>query len=123
MENNKKVWLTSVVSPKLMGKEELSSYGKKVQELRSVAEEVAPAGRIVLFLTSEKERFNHFDKLILNLAISKDIYNERGFMRDPTLAEEFSKIAEHMRAINNIIDKRKKKHKQNKRGKNEKTND
>jgi len=115
-QENKKVWLNSTISPMLAGKEELSNYGKKVQELRTVAEEVAPAGRLVIFLSSEKEKYFKFEKLVANLAISKTIYNERGFMKDPTLAEEFSAIAEHISAINNIIDKRKQKNNKKRRG-------
>jgi len=115
-ENKKQVWLNSAVSPMLTGKEELTDYGKKVQELRAVAETLAPAGRLVIFLSSEKEKYFKFEKLVSNLAISKNIYNERGFMADPTLAEEFSAIAEHINAINSIIDKRKQKNNKKRRG-------
>ena len=115
-ENKNRVWLNSSISPTLAAKEELSEYGNKVQELRNTAEKLAPAGRLVVFLSSEKEKYFKFEKLVANLAISKNIYNERGFMTDPTLAEEFSNIAEHITAINSIIDKRKQKNNKKRRG-------
>lgn len=114
-ENKSQVWLNSTISPMLSGKEELSAYGNKVQELRAVAEQLAPAGRLVIFLSSDKEKYYKFEKLVSNLSISKSIYNERGFMADPTLAEEFSEIAKHITAINSIIDKRKQKNNKKRR--------
>ena len=104
-----RVWLNSVISPMLVAKDGVSEYGDKLQELRTVAETIAPSGRLVCFLSSEKEKFFKYEKLIANLAAMRSIYNEGGFMRDPTLAEEFSEISKHIKAINSIIDKRKSK--------------
>ena len=111
MENVKKdnnVWVDVSLSPSLIGKETAADLTKKVKDLAEEVKNIIPAGRISISISTEKEKFFQIEKTISNLIKSKSVYNERGFMRDPQLAIEFSKLTEHLRSINNIIDKRKK---------------
>jgi len=104
-----KLWLDSIVSSRLYGKEELSEYGKKVNELKDLAEEISPAGRLIVFLTTSSEKFKPADKAVANIASMKKFYNENTISSNPEIAIELSKLVEHINDINKIIDKRRKK--------------
>lgn len=106
---DKKVWLDSIVSSRLYGKEELSVYGKKVNELKEIAEEIAPDGRLVVYLTTSSEKFKPIDKAVANIASMKKYYNENTIATNPEVAIELSKIIGLLNDANKIIAKRRKK--------------
>lgn len=103
-----RVWLESSISQTLANKVESSKFNEKVQALRDEASRIAPNGRLSIFLSSDKEKFYQFEKIVANLVLSKKLYNERNFMRDPELAIEFAEIGGLIKEINRIVDKRKK---------------
>jgi len=105
---NNEIWVNFSLSQKLKGKD-TEAFDNKLNALKESASDIAPNGRLVLFLSSEKEKFSPIDKLAANLVLSRKIYNEKSFLRDPSISREFSELAEHINAINKIIDKRKKK--------------
>jgi len=111
---NKDIWLNISYSPKLIAKDH-EAVEESIQNLKKTASELAPSGRIVLFISSEKDKFSTLDKGASNLVLIRKFYNERTFMKDPSVASEFSEIIEHLKAINKIIDKRKNKKNTNKK--------
>lgn len=106
MENE--IWLKKSLSAKLAGKD-TEVFDKKLEDLKNAATELAPNGLMVVFVSSEKEKFSPIEKLAANLTLMGKIYNERTFMRNPEIANEFAEIASHIKAINNIVDRRKRK--------------
>lgn len=103
-----RVWLETSISQTLVNKAESSKFNEKIQALREEASKIAPNGRLSIFLSSDKEKFYQFEKVVANLVLSKKLYNERNFMRDPELAIEFAAVGGLIKEINRIIDKRKK---------------
>ena len=106
-----KIWLNSAVSSRLLSHENLGEYKEALNELRDVANKVAPEGRLVTFLVPKAEKFRPFDKMAANLAMSKTFYNERALTTDPEIGIELAQVLEHVNAINKIMDKRKLKQK------------
>jgi len=104
---NTEAWLNLSLSQKLVGRD-MTVINKNVAELKNSVSEFAPNGRLVVFISSEREKFSPIEKVVSNLALAGKIYNQSNFMRDPSVAVEFSEIAEHINAINKIMDKRKK---------------
>jgi len=114
-DNTERVWLNSSISTRLLGNESLEDYSSKLEELREAATQVAPEGRLVTFLTSKGEKFRPMEKLVANIAISRNLYNERTITSNPEISIELAEIITHVNAINKIIDKRKKLQKPRKR--------
>lgn len=117
MADKKDIWLNSAISPRLFGQEGLDDYNEALSKLREAAAVIAPDGRLVTFVTTQRDKFSPIDKLAANLAMSKSIYNERSLTSDPSIGVELAEILTHVKAINNIIDKRKKQRKPYKGGK------
>jgi len=112
-ENKEGIWFNLSLSPKFIGIE-MDSFLDKIKKLKEAANDLDSSGRLLVFMSSVKDKFSPIDKLASNLILIRKIYNERNFMRDPAIATEFAEIAGHINSINKIIEKRKSK----KRGKN-----
>jgi len=107
-----KIWFGLSLSPKFIGTE-IDSFLDKIEKLKESANNLDNSGRLLVFMSSARDKFSPIDKLVANLIAVRKIYNERNFMKDPAIAMEFAEIANHINAINKIVEKRKSK----KRGK------
>lgn len=105
--NERKVQKVISVSPDLPKKEVAETLNKIFAEHDSILEAAMPNGKLIVFALSKKDRFHTLDKAATNLSLLRKIYNDREILENPELGKEFNEIAQHLKEINSIMEKRK----------------
>ena len=113
--------LKSNLSKRLIGRGPVKEYSNKVQELKTVAEELSPEGTLFVSLIDKSEVFQPSTKLMKALMDIEYIYSLRAIQANPELADEFKEIAKNINSINKIVERRRKKTKKRFNKKEEKT--
>ena len=101
--------LKSFLSRRLVGRGKISEYGDKIKSLTQTAEELSPDGGLYVLLLDKSEMFLPSMKLVRDLIDFDSMYSNRALQTNPELGEEFSEIAKHIKAIESIVSKRRKK--------------
>lgn len=99
----------SNLSKRLIGRGNVSEYGNKLKELSMVAGTLAPEGALYVSLVDKSEMYLPSTKVVRDLMDLDFLYNTKALQTNPALAQEFGEIATHMKAIEAIISKRRKK--------------
>ena len=99
----------SNLSRRLIGRGKVSEYGNQVKKLAEIAGELSPEGGLYILLLDKSEMYLPSTKLIRDLMDLDSMYSNRALQANPELGEEFSEIAKHIKAIEGIVSKRRKK--------------
>ncbi len=106
-DKKSRIKLKSNISSKLIGRDNLKEYNEKVKELCDIADKLAPDGGLYVVLVERGDVFAPINKAIRGLLDLDVIYSHRALQSNPELAVEFGKIAEAMKEIDTVVNKRK----------------
>jgi len=99
-------WLRTTVSSGLRNHELMKEFNNKSKELQELGSRIDKSGRINILFSSGYDRTSVLDLLVGNASLSKQLYNEKLFLNDPTAASEINEIIVNAKNINKIIKKR-----------------
>lgn len=105
-DKNVRVKLKSNISSRLIGRSNLNEFNGKVKELCDIATGIAPEGGLYVLLVDRAEVFAPINRAVRALMDLDTIYSLRALQSNPELAVEFGKIAEAMKEIDNVVNKR-----------------
>ncbi len=98
----------SSISKKLMGRNNVSTYGAKLNELSKIAGDVAPEGSLFVILLERGDSFSPMARTVKNVMDLDNLFSLKHLQMNPALATDYAEVAEHMKAIDRIITKRRK---------------
>lgn len=107
-QSKNQIRVKSNISKKLMGGTTVSAYGAKLNELSTIGAQIAPEGSLYVILLDRNDSFSPMAKVVKSVMDLDYLYSLRHLQTNPSLAIEFSELAEHMKAIDRIISKRRK---------------
>jgi len=96
----------SKISPRLVGRPNVSEYGDTVKTLAAVAEKLSPDGKLVVVLMEQSEAYLTEGKVLTDIVDMESIYSRRALQMDPELGVEYAEIIGLLKTASNIIKKR-----------------
>ena len=103
-----KIRIKSVL-PKNTSSEDKKKVREAIDNLATVANNAAPEGTLLVSVYERKSSFTPIVKVAKDLMDVEYIYNFQSIQRDPSLLAEWTEILDHIKGIERIAGKRKKK--------------
>jgi len=103
-----KIRIKSVL-PKNTSSEDKKKVREAIDTLAEVANKVAPEGTLLVSVIERKSSFTPITKVSKDLMDVEFIYNFQSIQRDPSLLAEWTEILDHIKGIEKIAGRRKKK--------------